>query len=361
MDAEERELFAKSLDAVTARHTGAALDAALDDLGWREALPDDPRSAVSLLFERQGAAAATSSALDTVMIAALDPDGALDGGLDAGPGGRAGIVMPALGATGPPGSADGDTLDVRGLALASLAGRERGVIVAPASDGPVAVVVETRGLSLRKISGLDPRLGLVEVTGSQVLPAAGTAAAPVPVAWEAAVAAGQRALAHELVGASRSMLALARTHALQRIQFGRPIASFQAVRHRMAEAFVAIEAADAALAAAWDDATPFAAAVAKAVAGRSGLHGGAPLPAGARRHRLHHRARPPPLRPPHDRARSPARRPPLAHPTARPGPPVPPGPARDPAAVTRPALTRPGDDAAVVTRPDPPIPARRVP
>jgi alkylation response protein AidB-like acyl-CoA dehydrogenase len=65
------------------------------------------------------------------------------------------------------------------------------------------------------------------------------------------------------------MLALARQHALERIQFGRPIATFQAVRHRLAEAFVAIESADAALAAAWDDRTPFAACVAKAVAGRS--------------------------------------------------------------------------------------------
>ncbi len=48
-----------------------------------------------------------------------------------------------------------------------------------------------------------------------------------------------------------------------------PIAQFQAVRHRLAEAYVAIEAADAALGAAWDDGTPFTAAMAKAVAGRS--------------------------------------------------------------------------------------------
>src|SRR4029453_17078913 len=78
----------------------------------------------------------------------------------------------------------------------------------------------------------------------------------------------QRALAHELVGASRAMLALAREHALERIQFGRPIASFQAVRHRLAESLVAIEAADAALAGAWDERTPFAAGVTKALAGR---------------------------------------------------------------------------------------------
>jgi len=95
------------------------------------------------------------------------------------------------------------------------------------------------------------------------------AAQAATMAWPAAVAAGRRALAHELVGAARAMLDLARSHALERVQFGQPIARFQAVRHRLAETLVAIEAADAALGAAWDEGTPFAAAVAKAIAGRS--------------------------------------------------------------------------------------------
>jgi alkylation response protein AidB-like acyl-CoA dehydrogenase len=53
------------------------------------------------------------------------------------------------------------------------------------------------------------------------------------------------------------------------VQFGRPIASFQAVRHRLAESLVALEAADALLDAAWDDPSPVTAAMAKAFAGRS--------------------------------------------------------------------------------------------
>ena len=52
------------------------------------------------------------------------------------------------------------------------------------------------------------------------------------------------------------MLDLAREHALERVQFGQPIASFQAVRHRLAETLVAIETADAALDAAWLDGSP---------------------------------------------------------------------------------------------------------
>ena len=79
----------------------------------------------------------------------------------------------------------------------------------------------------------------------------------------------RRAVSHELIGASRVMLDLARTHALERIQFGQPIAQFQAVRHRLAESLVAIEAAAGAVDGAWDEDTPFAATVAKAIAGRS--------------------------------------------------------------------------------------------
>ncbi|MEU5761305.1 acyl-CoA dehydrogenase family protein [Nocardia sp. NPDC047648] len=62
-----------------------------------------------------------------------------------------------------------------------------------------------------------------------------------------AVAAGRRALGWWLLGTGRAMLTLARGHALERTQFGRPLASFQAVRHRLAETLVALEGAEAAL------------------------------------------------------------------------------------------------------------------
>lgn len=258
MDADERELFATSLQHVTATTTGAALDAALDGVGWGAALRADPRAAVSLLFELQGAAGAASSALDAVVVATLGLDSDRD----------LGVVLPPLGRTDPPGTVAGDGVAVAGLALSGLAGRRRALVVAGAGEGSVAAVVDTAHLELRTVHGLDARLGLAEVGGAD-LPAEVRSDASHAGAWAAAVAAGQRALGHELVGASRTMLALAREHALGRVQFGRPIAMFQAVRHRLAEAYVAIDSADAALGAAWDDATPFTAAVAKAVAGRS--------------------------------------------------------------------------------------------
>ena len=82
------------------------------------------------------------------------------------------------------------------------------------------------------------------------------------------LAAGRRALGWWLVGTSRAMLTLARRHALDRVQFGRPVASFQAVRHRLAETLVAIEGAEATLGAATDD---FGSLLAKAAAGQAAL------------------------------------------------------------------------------------------
>jgi alkylation response protein AidB-like acyl-CoA dehydrogenase len=82
------------------------------------------------------------------------------------------------------------------------------------------------------------------------------------------MAAGRRALGWWLVGISRAMLSLARQHALDRVQFGRPLASFQAVRHRLAETLVAIEGAEATLVAAQDE---LGSLLAKAAAGRAAL------------------------------------------------------------------------------------------
>ncbi|MER5430043.1 acyl-CoA dehydrogenase family protein [Streptomyces sp. NPDC002588] len=82
------------------------------------------------------------------------------------------------------------------------------------------------------------------------------------------LAAGRRALGWWLLGTGHAMLALARRHVLDRHQFGRPLASFQALRHRLAETYVALEGAEATLTAATDDT---GAVLAKAAAGRAAL------------------------------------------------------------------------------------------
>lgn len=93
----------------------------------------------------------------------------------------------------------------------------------------------------------------------------------VPEGDTVELAAGRQALAWWLVGSSRAMLSLARRHALDRTQFGRPVASFQAIRHRLAETLVAIEGAEATLLAATAEPDDLAFLLAKAAAGQAAL------------------------------------------------------------------------------------------
>jgi alkylation response protein AidB-like acyl-CoA dehydrogenase len=105
------------------------------------------------------------------------------------------------------------------------------------------------------IAGIDPMLGLGRVDGNTAL-------------TDEQVRLGRLALSHQLLGASRRMLDLAREHALEREQFGQKIAGFQAIRHRLADTLVAIEVAEAVVDEAWADGSPDTAAMAKALAGR---------------------------------------------------------------------------------------------
>jgi len=252
MDAQDRLLLRESLRQLTEQHTAAALDDALTDLGWHDALQDETRDAVGLLFELQGRAAATSAALDVVLARLL--------GVSSG----AAIVLPPLGKSGPPAHAAGESLYIEGVATGAMHDRGRAVIAFD-QNGTRLGEVAAEKLERRPVKGIDPELGLIEVTGEFAL--ADLSVSPASNGWGAALAAGQVAIAHELVGASQKMLELARTHALEREQFGRPIAGFQAIRHRLADAYVAVEGSQACVAAAWDDGTPMAATVAKAVAG----------------------------------------------------------------------------------------------
>ncbi|WP_176561898.1 acyl-CoA dehydrogenase family protein [Mycolicibacterium palauense] len=81
----------------------------------------------------------------------------------------------------------------------------------------------------------------------------------------------RRAVGWWLVGSARAMLSLARRHALDRVQFGKPIAGFQAVRHRLAETLVAIEGAEATLGLPGTESPDLTAMLAKAAAGKAAL------------------------------------------------------------------------------------------
>jgi len=90
------------------------------------------------------------------------------------------------------------------------------------------------GLERRSV---DPARSLFEVSGHEVL-----ARGPgVSAAVTQALQAGALASAAQLLGAGRAMLAAGVRHAGQRIQFGRPVGAFQAVKHHLADVAIGLE------------------------------------------------------------------------------------------------------------------------
>jgi alkylation response protein AidB-like acyl-CoA dehydrogenase len=73
-------------------------------------------------------------------------------------------------------------------------------------------------------------------------------------------------LAAEQIGAAERCLELTVEYTKSRVQFGRPIGSFQALKHRMADLYVAVAAARAVVSDACDDPTPANAATARLAA-----------------------------------------------------------------------------------------------
>ena len=251
MDAAERALLEETVRDVVAGAAAAgngpgSVDAVLGELGWMEMLDAEPRDAVEIVFTALGAAKASAGVLDDVLAAALGVTPRAD----------LAVLLPGFGQWDPPGSTGG-LLTARAATATEVL-----VVGAGLATVPMSTVAVT------PVHGVDPAGGLHRARVD--VDSAGVAGSPLdPAAWDAAVAAGRRAVGHQVSGATRTMLDLARTHALDRVQFGRPVAQFQAVRHRLAEALVAIEGLDATLGAAWDDGTPITAALAKAAAGRT--------------------------------------------------------------------------------------------
>ena len=264
MDTEERAMLRASLRRLLVETDAAKLGTALAEFGWDDLLAAEPHEAVPALFEAQGETLVASPALGSLMVAAAGV------GCDGDPPPVA--VLPAPGAGDQPASVvEAGTVHVDGYLTAGAAGTTGLVVAARQDDGLVLVAVEPGdGLRRRRVEGIDPGLELVHLQGRVEVGAGALAdGAGAARAWERAVAAGRRALAHELVGVATAMLDLAVDHAQQRSQFGRPIGSFQALQHRLAEARVALTAAELAAAEAWAGPETISALLAKLWAGRA--------------------------------------------------------------------------------------------
>ncbi|MEZ5168800.1 MAG: acyl-CoA dehydrogenase family protein [Acidimicrobiales bacterium] len=266
IDADDLALLAEGFEAALRGHDapGEAV-AALHDLGWGELLEAAPAPAIAATFRLLGSTGSAASLIDDVACWAL--------GCEVDPG--TAVVLPRPGSATPPARRDGDAIHVDGLASSRLV--EAGTVivpVAPSGDeddsaaGVVFVTLAEGAIGLiHGDAALDPTPSYRQVRATISAPSA----APIAAAgtWDTVVAACRIALARELDGLARAMLELARGHAMDREQFGRPVAMFQALRHKLAESFVQIEGA-AAAADVWEPgADPLIATLAKSLAGKA--------------------------------------------------------------------------------------------
>lgn len=149
------------------------------------------------------------------------------------------------------------------------------LVVATVAGEPAIFLVDegAAGLVRRPLPTLDPTRPLAELLfdGAPATLVVGGARAIVPKVLDRARAA----LAAEQVGGAAAALDMAVSYAAQRLQFGRPIATFQAIKHRCADMAVRVEAARsaalwaAAAAADAPDELPVAAATAALVCGEA--------------------------------------------------------------------------------------------
>ena len=259
---EEREMLRETVAALVAKHANpAAVRAAMEsDRGYDESL-------WQLLCEQVGAAA---------LVVPEELGGAGGELADAATVlqelGRALVPSPLLGTTlaelallaAPEPDAETLAALAEGQSIGALVldpdyvvnGDIADIVVAVA-DGPGGQLSRWTRFTAQPVTTMDPTRRLAGVQ-----PEAHEAIGPDPgIADTAAIL-----LAAEQIGAAERCLELTVEYAKNRVQFGRPIGSFQALKHRMADLYVAVAAARSVVADACDDPTPVSAATARLAA-----------------------------------------------------------------------------------------------
>ena len=175
---------------------------------------------------------------------------------------------------------DGETLEqlAAGASIGAVVFDRDYVINGDIADVVLAVedgrILRWSDVTAETVHTLDPTRRLARVT-----PGASTVVGSNPGMIDIAAIL----LAAEQIGAAARCLELTVEYTQQRVQFGRPIGSFQALKHRMADMYVAVQSARAVVGDAIESPTPVTAAMARlaaseafcAVAGDAiQLHGG---------------------------------------------------------------------------------------
>ncbi|MET0452492.1 MAG: acyl-CoA dehydrogenase family protein [Mycobacterium sp.] len=160
----------------------------------------------------------------------------------------------AFAVTDRPGGFDvGDVTAEQRDESATLTGKVEGVVDAGAADDLLVAAAGQDGVGLYVVDAAGPGVErTVLLTVDQTRPLATVTLSDAPARLIAgpdeadrvithALYVGSTLLAVEQVGAAQHMLDLAVRYAKDRLQFGRPIGSFQAVKHRLADMLVDLE------------------------------------------------------------------------------------------------------------------------
>ncbi len=123
----------------------------------------------------------------------------------------------------------------------------KAVVLAMGSDGPVLVLTDLAGpgIDRRMVPTLDPTRGAAQIVfdnaPAQVLGSGGDGIAALARVHDRSAVL----MSFEQLGGADRALEMARDYALERYAFGRPIGSYQAIKHKLADVFIRIEVARA--------------------------------------------------------------------------------------------------------------------
>jgi len=256
---EERELLAETVAAMVTKHAGsAAVRSAMEsERGYDESLwqllCEQVGAAALVIPEELGGAGGELADAATVLQElgrALVPSPLLGTTLAE----LALLAAPERDAKALEGLAEGSSIGALVLDADYVVNGDIADVVVAAADGQLS---RWTRFDAQPIATMDPTRRLARIRPQESVPLG----ADPGIADTAAIL-----LAAEQIGAAERCLELTVEYAKNRVQFGRPIGSFQALKHRMADLYVAVAAAKAVVSEACDDPTPTNAATARLAA-----------------------------------------------------------------------------------------------
>jgi Acyl-CoA dehydrogenase, C-terminal domain len=260
IDAEQRRDLQRTFAAALDHEDATKARAELIDSGWVDALGADEPSAVALLFRLQGEACRDAAALDDVVAHHLA------------------VHWPAAGegelAVAYPIASTRRHTATTHVVLPANRHAGRVLWISDLATDRLQIVDVGANARGHPVAGIDPYFGLIGFSSRPDGPTEEFSGASAAAVWSDALAAARIAVAHQMIAGANALLYLATEYAKARKQFGNPIGSFQAVKHRLAETLVAVEAADSVIIAAATSPSSTNAALAKVLAGRAAAAAG---------------------------------------------------------------------------------------